>query len=106
MCPAISVVVCTKNEEKWLEPCLKALKEQFAVPEIIIVDAHSTDKTKQIAKKYTKHVYNDNGKGLGSARNIGWKKAKAPIVAYCDADTKPPKDWTYNILFNIKLLNK
>ncbi len=93
----ISVVVCTKNEEKYIEACLKALSKQLLKPEIIIVDARSSDKTLQIAKKYADKILYDRGKGLSDARNIGWKAANSGIVAYCDADTEPVKGWTKNI---------
>lgn len=98
----ISVVVCTKNEEKNIEKCLKCLKNQTIKPEIIVVDASSTDNTRKIAKKYTKKVVLDNKKGLGEARNIGFKHAKGKVIAYCDADVRPPKNWTKNILKSIK----
>jgi len=40
-----------KNEEKYLEQCLNSVKD--IVDEIIIVDTGSTDKTKEIAKKFS-----------------------------------------------------
>ncbi|MEM4248584.1 MAG: glycosyltransferase family 2 protein [Candidatus Nanoarchaeia archaeon] len=94
----ISVVVCTKNEEKYIESCLKALKRQIVKPEIIIVDGHSTDNTARIAKKYADKILKDNKKGLGAARNIGWRAASSDIIAFCDADAKPPRNWTKKIL--------
>ncbi len=95
--PKISVVVCTKNEEKYIGGCLRKLKKQRLLPEIIIIDGHSKDKTLKIARKYADKIKFDNNKGLADARNIGWKSAKADIVAYCDADAKPPRHWTKNI---------
>ncbi|NIO44767.1 MAG: glycosyltransferase [Candidatus Aenigmarchaeota archaeon] len=93
----ISVVVCAKNEEKYIENCLKCLKNQTLKPEIVVVDGHSTDKTFSIAKKYADKVVKDNKKGIGDARNLGWKTAKGDIIAYCDADCLPPKDWVEKI---------
>ncbi len=93
----ISAVVCTKNEERFIEACLKALSSQLEKPEIIVVDAHSSDKTLKIARKYADKVLYDKGKGLSDARNEGWKAASGEIVAYCDADAVPKKDWTRNI---------
>ena len=46
----ISLCMITKNEERYLEQCLNSVKE--IVDEIIIVDTGSTDKTKEIAKKF------------------------------------------------------
>jgi len=93
----ISAVVCAKNEEKYIEKCLKCLKNQALKPEIIVVDGHSTDKTFSIAKRYADKVVKDNRKGIADARNVGWKVAKNNIIAYCDADCLPPKDWIENI---------
>lgn len=94
----ISVIVCTKNEEKHIEGCLKSLVSQEIRPEIIVVDGHSKDRTRIIAKKYADKILLDNGHGLSEARNIGWKAATSPIVAFCDADCRPKKEWTKNIL--------
>ncbi len=50
MKPTISVCMITKNEEHNLTNCLNSVKN--IVDEIIIVDTGSTDKTKDIAKKF------------------------------------------------------
>jgi glycosyltransferase involved in cell wall biosynthesis len=94
----ISVVVCAKNEEKYIKKCLVCLKKQTMKPEIIVVDGNSTDKTYNIAKKYAdKVVHEKKNEGIAKARNLGWKTAKGDIVAYCDADCRPPADWIEKI---------
>jgi len=93
----ISAIVCAKNEEGYIENCLKCLKKQTLKPEIIVVDGHSKDNTFKIAKKYADKVVKDNKRGIADARNIGWKVAKGDIIAYCDADTLPPRDWIEKI---------
>ncbi|MFH1474007.1 MAG: glycosyltransferase [Candidatus Aenigmatarchaeota archaeon] len=93
----ISVVVCAKNEEKYIKKCLQCLKRQTLKPEIIVVDGHSIDDTYNIAKKYADKVVRDKKNGIASARNLGWKTAKGEIVAYCDADCRPPDDWIEKI---------
>lgn len=92
-----SVVIAAKNEEKFIERCLKALKNQTRKCEIIVVDGHSSDKTRKIAKKYADKIILDNKKGISDARNVGAKNAKGQIVAYCDADSIPNKKWVENI---------
>ncbi len=99
----LTVVVCTKNEEKYIEPCLKKLVHQKVRPEIIVIDGHSKDNTIKIAKKYADMIKTDDGKGLAEARNLGWKLAKTELVAYCDADSRPYEDWTKDV---IELLEK
>jgi glycosyltransferase involved in cell wall biosynthesis len=44
-----------KNEENKLDNCLSSIKN--LVDEIVIVDTGSSDKTKDIAKKYTDKIY-------------------------------------------------
>jgi glycosyltransferase involved in cell wall biosynthesis len=99
----ISAVIIAKNEEKYIERCLKHLKNQTLRPEIIVVDGHSTDRTFSIAKKYADKIVKDHKRGVADARNIGWKIAKYDIIAYCDADCIPPRDWIENIS---KLMDK
>jgi glycosyltransferase involved in cell wall biosynthesis len=93
----ISVVVIARNEEKYIGECLRRLAGQTLQAEIIVVDGHSTDKTFSIARKYADKVLTDNGHGVSDARNIGWKAAKGDVIAYCDADCLPPKDWIEKI---------
>jgi len=102
----ISVVVCAKNEENYIGNCLQCLKKQTLKPEIIVVEGHSTDKTYNIAKKYADKVVRDKKRGIAAARNLGWKTAKGDIVAYCDADSLPPKDWVEKISKFMKELNQ
>jgi glycosyltransferase involved in cell wall biosynthesis len=94
----ISVVVCTKNEEEMIEGCLRNLDSQEIRPEIIVVDAHSEDRTRQIAEQYADQILLDQGGGISEARNIGWKAAHHGVVAFCDADCLPRKEWTRNLL--------
>jgi glycosyltransferase involved in cell wall biosynthesis len=94
----ISVVVCTKNEEELIGRCLQNLASQEIRPEIIVVDGHSEDRTRQIALQYADIILLDHGAGISDARNIGWKAARQSIVAFCDADCLPCRDWTRNLL--------
>jgi len=85
----VSIIITTKNEEKNIENCLRSIKSQTYSRdciEIIVVDNNSTDKTKDIAKKYTSSVFNF-GPERSAQRNFGMlKKAKGEYVMYLDAD--------------------
>lgn len=50
----ISVCIIAKNEEKYIEECLKRLQPYGF--EIIVTDTGSTDRTKEIAEKYANKV--------------------------------------------------
>jgi len=102
--PLVSIIITTKNEEKNIGNCLKSIvnsaetfqasSEQTPVSdqtssisyEIIVVDNNSTDRTKEIARKYTSHVYN-KGPERSAQRNYGMiEKARGEYVMYLDAD--------------------
>lgn len=82
---SISVCMIVKNEEKVLARCLHSLA---GIPdEIIIVDTGSTDKTKSIAREYTRNVYDyawcDD---FSKARNFSLSKATTEYIYVADAD--------------------
>lgn len=82
----VSVIITTKNEENVLERLLVSIKKQnYKNFEIIIVDNKSTDKTKIIAKKFSKKVY-DFGPERSAQRNFGAQKAKGDYLLFLDAD--------------------
>lgn len=95
----VSAIVCAKNDAKYLEKCLFALRNQILKPEIIVVYGKSSfDNTKEIAARYADIVVQDNGKGLTDARNVGWNNSSTgDVIAYCDADALPKRDWTLRI---------
>ncbi|MFH1448326.1 MAG: glycosyltransferase [Candidatus Micrarchaeota archaeon] len=95
----ISVIIPTLNEEKFIRQCLESLKKQDykGEYEIIVVDALSTDKTKEIASEYTGMVLTLPPKGPGAARNYGATQAKYDIIAFIDADCIAPFHWLSKI---------
>jgi glycosyltransferase involved in cell wall biosynthesis len=82
----ISAVIITLNEEKRLEPALKGLED--AVSEIIIVDAYSSDKTLEIARRYTKKVYQRKWTNFSDQKNFGNSKASYSWILSLDADER------------------
>ena len=85
--PLVSITITTKNEEKHIKNCLESIAAQtYKNIEIIVVDNSSTDKTKEIAKKYTDKVFN-KGPERSAQRNYGMiEKSKGDFVMYLDAD--------------------
>lgn len=95
----ISVVIPAYNEEKYIMPCLKSIKKQDFKGnyEIIVVNNASTDRTGEIAKKYADIVIYEKQKGVGKARESGWRKASGEIIAFTDADSIASKEWLSKI---------
>src|SRR3990167_8792325 len=87
----ISLCMITKNEEKWLEQCLNSVKE--IVDEIIIVDTGSTDKTKEIAKKFNAKFFDFKWIGdFSAARNESLNHATKDWILVLDADETIAKE--------------
>jgi GT2 family glycosyltransferase len=77
MKPQVSVVVPTCGRPALLARCLQALESQ-SLPrdqyEVIVAEDRQRD-------------------GPATARNHGWRRARAPIVAFTDDDCIPDHDW-------------
>jgi glycosyltransferase involved in cell wall biosynthesis len=77
MTPQVSVVVPTCGRPALLARCLQALESQ-SLPrdqyEVIVCEDRRRD-------------------GPATARNQGWRRARAPIVAFTDDDCIPDREW-------------
>lgn len=83
--PSISLCMIVKNEEEFLNNCLKSICD--FVDEIIIVDTGSEDNTVAIAQKYTDRVYHHPWENsFSKARNQVLKYASCDWVFQIDAD--------------------
>ena len=65
---------------------------------MIVVDNGSTDKTRDIIKKYPVKLLFEKKRGAAAARNLGLKVAKGNYVAFVDADGILPKKWAVKAL--------
>jgi glycosyltransferase involved in cell wall biosynthesis len=84
--PMVSIIVPTYNSDSYLEPCLKSICEQsYKQIELIVVDNNSLDKTKEVANKYTSHVYNF-GPERSAQRNYGVKQSQGEYFLIIDSD--------------------
>ena len=71
--PKISACIISFNEEKKIEDCIKSLLP--VADEIVIVDSLSTDKTVEIARKYTDKIYEQVFLGHIEQKNLAVEKA-------------------------------
>lgn len=101
--PSTSIVMCSLNEEKFIERALKSIQEQNIIKEypekfeFLLIDSHSEDRTVEIAKKYSWKVI-DAPRGKLTARDIGFKEAKGKIVVSVDCDTYYPPNYVNLVL--------
>lgn len=81
----ISLCMIVKNEEDTMERCLSSYAP--LMDEIIVVDTGSTDKTKEIAKKFTDKIYDFEWvNDFSAARNYAFSKANCDYIFSADAD--------------------
>jgi len=89
--PLISVCIIAKDEEKYVDQCLRSVK--LIADEIIFVDTGSTDRTVEIVRKYTDKIYyhpwNDS---FSEARNHCLKYATGNWIFQIDADEELVQD--------------
>lgn len=90
--PLVSIIIPTKNSKTTIGACLESvINQSYKNIEIIVVDNNSTDLTKEIAKKYTKYVFN-KGPERSAQRNFGASLAKGHYLLFLDSDMKLSKN--------------
>ncbi len=94
--PAVSVIVPARNEESCLGACLQSLLSQSGVAfEIIVVNDHSTDRTREIARSFfdqgvrviEAETLPPGWTGKNNALVTGSKQARGQWLLFTDADT-------------------
>ena len=104
--PLVSVIIPTRNSAQFLEACLQSIKNQtYKNIEIIVVDNNSTDNTKEIAKKYTKLVFN-KGPERSAQRNFGAKNSNGEYLLFIDSDMELTPKVIENCVAKIQSNNK
>lgn len=99
----VSIIVPAKNEERFIGDCLESILSQDYPKdklEILVVDGMSTDRTREIVRKFEAQNSKseikllDNPKVITpSAMNIGIKNAKGEIIIKMDAHSIYDKDY-------------
>lgn len=86
--PFISIIIPSLNEEKYIENCLKSIRNQdYENYELIVSDGGSKDKTVKIAEKYADKVIICKKRGIAFGRNEGARNSRGEIFVFVDADT-------------------
>jgi dolichol-phosphate mannosyltransferase len=80
----VSLVIPCRNEAANLEILLPRLKGISR--ELILVDGHSTDGTRELASAHGAVFLLDNRRGKGDGLRVGLARAKADVCVFMDAD--------------------
>ena len=80
----VTVVIPTKNEEGLIGEIVESVRPY--ADEILVVDGHSRDRTRDIAVEHGARVIVDNGRGKGDALRMAIAATTTEIVVFIDAD--------------------
>ena len=80
----VSLVILARNEAKSIGAVI-SLGLQFA-DEVVVIDGHSTDETRDIAKRLDARIILDNRQGKGEAIRTATEVVKNEITVFIDAD--------------------
>ncbi len=92
----ISACIISYNEEKNIEDCLKSLEN--VADEIVVVDSFSTDRTVEIASRYTDSIYHEEFVGYIEKKNLAVSKAKHDWILSLDCDERLSPELKASIL--------
>ena len=96
----ISIIIRTKNEERWIDICLKKIFDQKEKNfEVIIVDNNSKDKTIIKAKKFPVKIVKIKNFLPGKAINLGIKNSSGSLIVCLSAHCIPEdNNWLSKII--------
>ena len=89
--PRLSFIIPTLNAEALLENCLASIARQTYPRdryEIILADAHSTDRTRDIGKKSGAIILDDDGKNMEEGKRLALRHATGEFIVFMDADNE------------------
>lgn len=79
----VTVVIPTRNEEGLIGEIVDSVRPYG---EVLVVDGHSTDRTREIAQQHGARVALDGGRGKGQAIRQAMRETTTDIVVFIDAD--------------------
>ena len=99
MANKLSIVIITKNEEKFITD---AINSAIFADEVLVLDSGSTDKTCNIAKKIGARVEQQSWLGFGAQKNKAVELADNDWVFVLDADERITPELQDEIISTLK----
>lgn len=91
--PSLSLLIRTKNEEKYLPKVLRRLQEQVypGTVEVLLVDSGSTDATVSVAEQVGCRIFHISPEefSFGKALNLGIENARGTIIINLSGHSVP-----------------
>lgn len=92
MSDLISILMPTRNADKYIADCLDSILAQTEQNwELLVVNDHSEDDTENILVKYQEEdsrikYFNNNGRGIIDALRLAYSKSKGNLITRMDSD--------------------
>ena len=99
--PQVSIIIRTKNEERWISSCLEALySQEYTDFEVIIVDNETEDKTLKKANKFPiKEIVSVTEYLPGKALNRGIRASRGEYIVCLSGHCIPVNEmWLGNLV--------
>lgn len=107
--PLVTITVCVRNGEQWIDGCLSSLVAQdWGNTEIIAVDDGSIDNSREkllawddpegIHNKHPIKVLTQSAKGLSAGRSLAVKNSSGQWIAITDIDVRPEPSWISELM--------
>ena len=95
----VSVAIVTKNESRNIKDSLESVKD---FDDIVVVDAFSSDNTREICRKYTERVYEHEWQGYAAQKQTAIDYANNDWVLILDADERVTPELRQEIMKKVK----
>jgi len=101
--PLVSLIIRTKNEEKWISSCLRSVFHQtYKNIEVILVDNESTDQTVTRAKEFPVKVVNISKFLPGKSINIGIRASSGEYLVCLSGHCIPSNNtWLEKLIYDL-----
>jgi rhamnosyltransferase len=105
--PTVSIIIRTKNEERWISSCLFAVfQQEYKDFEVIIVDNQSTDRTLAKARQFDVKIVTIDEFKPGEAINLGIENSTGKYISCLSGHCIPTnRQWLQNLVANISPKN-
>lgn len=80
----ISVVIPAKNEQQNIAAMIRAVKPY--ADEVVVIDGHSTDSTREVSQEEGAAVFLDDGMGKGAGIRRAIEVVTGDVIVFIDAD--------------------
>ena len=102
--PLVSIIIRTKNEERWINSCLNSVFSQnYKNFEVVVVDNMSSDTTLYRLKNYPLKILKINKFLPGKALNLGINNSKGEYIICLSGHCIPTNNnWLRNLVSGLK----